>query len=262
RAGMRRCPLCNAESNRRYMKATAWNNRHGLELKQCSSCGFVFTPTSLCNYPSSVNPYASATKLELLRLAKEQNIPILVQEIIQKAQLSSGEILDFGCGVGLTALCLQELGFSVYGIESCQAYLDKHKELTLRSAKSLDALNALHNGFDLIIIKDVLEHVDYPKELLKDITTHLKPGGYLYVRVPNRYHYNFHWSIDTKSHINHFSPRQLSSLCTQNSLTKIDFIGIHDISTQVGKLYNSIFWRMRKILPLYHQISMLYQKAK
>jgi 2-polyprenyl-3-methyl-5-hydroxy-6-metoxy-1,4-benzoquinol methylase len=258
---MRTCPICKESVTQTYMKSTAWNNRHKLELKKCTSCGFVYTPTSSCDYETAGNPYVHATKKDLLEVADKQKLPSLVQEIVDKSGLKSGKALDFGCGVGLSALCLQEKGFITYGIESSRAYREKHRELNITCSNHLESLDVPHDGFDLIVMKDVLEHVDNPVELLQTLLSYLKPSGYFYIRVPNIYHYGFHWSIDTKTHINHFSPKNLMTLIEKNNMKKIDFIGVYDISTRVGKLYNFVFWKLRSYIPLYHQISLLYQKV-
>ena len=40
--------------------------------------------------------------------------------------------------------------------------------------------------FDLITCIQVLEHIENPLLFLKSIRKNLKPGGYLYIDVPNR----------------------------------------------------------------------------
>jgi len=257
---MRKCPLCAFDVAVTYMKPSAWNNRHGIELKKCKECEFIFSAASLCDYVSVENKHEQRSRADLMKFAQQQKLPALVNEIVKKSQLKDGKVLDFGAGVGLASLCLQEKGFTTYAIEASQSFLEAHKKLEIASAQSLDSLQVQKNSFDLIIFKDVLEHVDNPIDLLQELLSYLKPSGYLYIRVPNVYHYRFHWSIDTKSHINHFSPKKLMNLLHENKMKKIDFIGVYDVSTTVGKVYNFIFWKARHLIPLYHQISLLYQK--
>lgn len=257
---MRNCPLCKANDSKTYMKPTAWNNRHGIELRKCKKCGFVFSAVSIYEYVSAGNQYLETSKNDMILQANKQRLPLLAHEIVEKTKLKKGKILDFGCGIGLLALCMQEKGFTTYGIEPSKICLEKHKELNITSASDLDAFESEKNSFDLIIMKDVLEHVDDPAELLEKVLSYVKPSGYFYVRVPNVYHYPFHWSIDTKSHVNHFSPKKLTRLLEKNNMKKVDFIGVYDISTKVGKVYNSIFWKTKSFLPMYHQISLLCQK--
>jgi 2-polyprenyl-3-methyl-5-hydroxy-6-metoxy-1,4-benzoquinol methylase len=258
---MRNCPLCKASESSTYMKPSAWNNRHGIELRKCKQCRFVFSAVSIYEYISAGNQYLDKTKTDFVIQANKQRLPLLADEIVKKTRLNKGKVLDFGCGIGLLALCLQEKGFSTYGIEPSKICLERHKELNITSTDDMHHFEEEKNKFDLVIMKDVLEHVDHPVELLQKVTSFVKPGGYFYIRVPNVYHYPLHWSIDTKSHVNHFSPKKLSMLLEKNKMKKVDFIGVYDISTKVGKLYNSVFWKARYFLPMYHQISLLCQKG-
>lgn len=257
---MRNCPLCASTVAFTYMKPTAWNNRHGVELKKCSDCRFVFSAESLCDYVSVGNTHEQRDAQALLKLAQQQRLPQLMDEIVAKTRLQHGTTLDFGAGIGLASLCLQNKGFTTYAIEASERFLLAHKKFSIISAPSLAALPVKKNSFDLVLLKDVLEHVDNPVHLLQETVSYVKPSGYFYIRVPYVYHYNFHWSIDTKSHINHFTPAHLTELMARNQMKKVDFVGVYDISTQAGKLYNAIFWKMRHAIPLYHQISLLYQK--
>jgi 2-polyprenyl-3-methyl-5-hydroxy-6-metoxy-1,4-benzoquinol methylase len=256
------CPLCEHSEYSIHMQDNAWNNRHGVELRKCNSCDFVFSAVSVFDYDafSANETFPTQTKEQLKELARTENLPTMIDEIIQKTNLESGKSLDFGCGIGLNSLCLQDHGYATYGVELSQVYLNKHKELGITSAASLADLSDHKESFDLVIMKDVLEHVNNPAQLLSEVVAFVKPGGYFYIRVPNVYHYPFHWSIDTKSHINHFSPQQLMTLLEKNNMQKVDFIGVYDISTSVGKLYNFVFWKLKYLVPMYHQISLLYQK--
>lgn len=258
---IRNCPLCKTDDSYTYMKSTAWNNRHGIELRKCKQCNFVFSAVSIFEYISAGNQYKNTTKQDMIAVANKQRLPLLADEVIKKTKQKSGKVLDFGCGIGLFALCMKERGFDTYGVEPSKVCLEKHKEFNIKSADDLDFFESEKNSFDIIIMKDVLEHVDNPAELLEKVLIYLKPSGYFYVRVPNVYHYPFHWSIDTKSHVNHFSPKQLLKLLDKNNMKKVDFVGVYDISTKVGELYNFVFWKTKHFLPMYHQISLLCQRS-
>jgi 2-polyprenyl-3-methyl-5-hydroxy-6-metoxy-1,4-benzoquinol methylase len=242
------------------MRAHAWNNRTLVELKKCTQCRFVYSASFWGGYEDAGMQHNEKTKNDLLALANRERLPELADEILKKSGLKTGTVLDFGCGVGLFALCLQKKGFQVYGVEQARAYLQKHAQVGITSAPSLELTGLQKNSCDLLIIKDVLEHVDNPVAMLQEALAYLKPGGYLYLRVPNVHHYRFHWSVDTQFHVNHFSPKTVIGLLEKNGMKFTDFIDVYDISTRVGKLYHGIFWRTKKIFPLYHQISLLCQK--
>lgn len=259
---MRVCPLCSSEKSSPFMSPTAWNNRHGVELRRCLSCSFVLSAEADYTYEEIGQECSAMQETAIRRALQQQRIPALCNELIQKTKLCTGDsVLDFGCGIGLSALCMQERGFAVRGVEVSQVYLQKHQELGLVTAESIQQLAQAREGFDLVLLKDVLEHIPEPLPLLQEVLTCVKPGKYLYIRVPNRFHYPFHWSIDTKTHVNHFAPKDLDRILRENGLKKIDFINVYDVSSRAGKLYHALMWPVRSHIPLYHQISSLYQKV-
>jgi 2-polyprenyl-3-methyl-5-hydroxy-6-metoxy-1,4-benzoquinol methylase len=244
------------------MRRDAWNNRDRVELRRCRGCRFVYSALANFDYDAFTcdDTYVSRNREGLLELARQDHIPELMDEVVAKARLSGGRVLDIGCGMGLAALYLQDKGFEVYGVEESRIYLEKHKELNLASASHVESLGLDKGGVDLLVMKDVLEHINDPRRMLDEVLSYVRPNGYLFLRVPNVFHYYFHWAIDTKSHVNHFAPGQLSRVLATYGLRRVDFVTIRDISTTAGKLYNFIFWRLRKLIPMYHQISVLYQK--
>jgi len=261
---IRVCPICNTKESSLYMRKNARNNRDKVELRKCKNCGFVYSIVSRFRYEGFGNniDVIFKTREELLEIAYNQNVNKLVSEIIKKSGLKDGsKVLDFGCGIGLISLCFQEHGFQTFGIEKSNPFLQKHKDLNIKSASKLEEFKYEKGNFDIIILKDVLEHVDFPVETLKLLVSYLKPNGYFYIRIPNVYYYPFHWSIDTEAHINHFTTKILDKLFLENKMKKNSFINVYDIKTKVGKIYHAVFWNLRYILPMYHQISVLYKQA-
>ena len=51
---------------------------------------------------------------------------------------------------------------------------------------SIDAASLAARDFDLVLLCEVLEHVSDPMRVLREVTDHVRPGGLLYVTVPNR----------------------------------------------------------------------------
>src|SRR5574344_320502 len=230
------CPICKSDKSVLFMKSDARNNRDGVSLKKCKICSFVYSSVSKYKYEDLDNGFVSKTKEELLFIAEGQRIDKLVQDIVKKSGLKNGtKVLDFGCGVGFMSLFFQKYGFNTFGIEKSIPFLEKHKELNIQSFEDLKKSNFEKNMFDLIILKDVLEHLDNPTEMLEELISYLKPNGFFYIRVPNLYHYPFHWSIDTEGHINHFTPKTLNKLFVLNNMKKFSFVNVYDIKSIFGK---------------------------
>lgn len=101
-------------------------------------------------------------------------------------------ILEFGCGVGsLSVYMLEKLGAaSVYAIDIEKANIEfaqanlkiNHPDLIGRlDYSSIPVAQVIKpGGFDLIVTKDVLEHVIQLEECFQELVRLLKPGGSIF----------------------------------------------------------------------------------
>ena len=97
------------------------------------------------------------------------------------------KVLDVGAGSGEFACLMRELGKEVTGIEpnaGYAAYCRDDLGLDVRTAHLAPHLFDAAE-FDLIRLNHVLEHLNDPVKYLAMIAGWLKPGGVLYVEVPN-----------------------------------------------------------------------------
>ncbi len=118
--------------------------------------------------------------------------------------LADCDVLDLGCGYGHTALALGELARSVTGVEPSQ-HLAAHAG-TLAAAQGAGRFTVVHGGhevlveragsYDLVVMDNVLEHIADQREALKRVALSLRPGGVLYLLVPNRL-----WPIEPHYHL-------------------------------------------------------------
>lgn len=103
------------------------------------------------------------------------------------------DVLDVGCGGGTLAAILKERGHIVDGITISPAEQEAAREHT-RNVFIYNLENGLPEEvkaqqYDCVICSHVLEHIVYPKQLVDDIYTVLKPGGLFIVALPNLMHY-------------------------------------------------------------------------
>ena len=99
-----------------------------------------------------------------------------------------GNILDFGCGVGvLTQLCEPD---SYVGIDVDEESLEiaKRRYPTFRFANTL----TLHASFDTIIMLAVLEHLENPERVLKELGARLRVNGNIVLTTPKPIVKNLH----------------------------------------------------------------------
>lgn len=111
-----------------------------------------------------------------------------VSELIDVTGLQSGYVLDVGSGYGYQRKALEDAGFKHEGIE-----ISKHANVVSKHTYGFDSyqgqlsdhLDKFSNTFDVVVLGDVIEHMAYPQNLLRDIYTVLRPGGFVVIKTPN-----------------------------------------------------------------------------
>jgi SAM-dependent methyltransferase len=102
-------------------------------------------------------------------------------------------LLDLGCGNGSLSQQLALLGYEVVGIENSASGIQAARmaviECQFIQASIYDLPAELDHSFDLVISVEVIEHLCYPRELLRAAKRCLKPGGQLILTTP----YHGYW---------------------------------------------------------------------
>jgi SAM-dependent methyltransferase len=134
-------------------------------------------------------------------------------------------ILDVGCHTGETLLVLRERGLDAVGLEPnprAAAVARAHGLPVIEQPVESAALPEAH--FGSILLSQVLEHTRDPHVVLRTVRHSLRPGGAVYVIVPNaasawRRFFGarwVHWHVPF--HLFHFTPGALGRLLTQCGL--------------------------------------------
>lgn len=112
----------------------------------------------------------------------------------QIKDLASLEILDLGSGQGAFLIDAATHGAIVTGLETNPAYIKKSYEAAAKAGVQItviegrgEALPFPDNSFDFVNLSEVIEHVDDPLLLLREVHRVLRPGGRVYLSVPNRF---------------------------------------------------------------------------
>lgn len=101
------------------------------------------------------------------------------------------QILEVGCGEGGNLLPFAEKGCEVTGvdlitsrIEQAKSFFsEKDQEGTFISS-DIFALEDLNQRFPLILVHDVIEHIDHKEQFLTDLKKYLSPGGIIFIGFP------------------------------------------------------------------------------
>lgn len=179
-----------------------------LEVVRCAHCGLLFmdprptesdmdalyagnVPESLKAYSSKTANYVGVTN-ERLHLFRER-----VSTLLKKGWTKAGCcVLDIGCSSGTFLEAAQEAGLyatglepSLTGVEACQS---KGLEVTRGSAEHLPFDS---ETFDFVHSHHVFEHLRNPFLAASEVFRVLKPGGRIFIEVPNQFD-NIHFFRD------------------------------------------------------------------
>lgn len=119
-------------------------------------------------------------------------LPVL-KSVALTIDVSKAKILDVGCGTGLFMSPLVKWGCTeLYGVDGPTDYAGRALERGYKEVKFVDDLCSSKlpyedNTFDLIVCKDVFEHLLDPVFALDEIRRVLRPGGKLLLHVPNHF---------------------------------------------------------------------------
>ena len=108
--------------------------------------------------------------------------------------LSSQKILDLGSGDGNFLIAAAKQGSQAVGLELNDEYIIRSKKLAEQESVDIEVVQGVaekmpfeNNSFDFINISELIEHVQSPEDLLKEVYRVLKPGGQVYISAPNRF---------------------------------------------------------------------------
>ena len=128
-------------------------------------------------------------------LGSEYIVPYLKAKGVQ---ISSARICEIGCGEsGVLAALADEGAAEVVGIDIRDVAIESSEKIF--SALGIKAEFAIHNiteqatpekwqgHFDIVLLRDVIEHLDETELSLRHVMDFMKPGGWLYVVFPPYY---------------------------------------------------------------------------
>jgi len=98
-------------------------------------------------------------------------------------------VLDLGAGAGIVEqMNFRGLAASVCGVDLDPRVVDNPMLDEGRIANA-DGIPYEANRFDVVFSDNVLEHLDQPLEVFREVARVLKPGGVFLFKTPNKWHY-------------------------------------------------------------------------
>ncbi|MBI3767340.1 MAG: class I SAM-dependent methyltransferase [Deltaproteobacteria bacterium] len=107
---------------------------------------------------------------------------------LEQALERPGTLLDVGAGTGIFMHLARERGWTTTGVDICPLTADKAaREFDVRiTVGSFEQHDFDSQRFDAVTMLDVLEHVYDPLAALRRVHALLRPGGAVFIAVPNQ----------------------------------------------------------------------------
>lgn len=219
------CPLCQGERHRFERRV------RGFALVRCRDCGMVF-----------VNPQPSSETLAAGYNAEEGLAELIGgrpdkvdfyetwfnerdrlrwQRVLRRMakMTGGGRLLEYGCGPAIVGRIAHDDGWQVDAVDIGDwiRQLQPQRDFPLHVGTLRDQ-DWPDQQFDAVYAQDILEHLQHPLAELRELARILRPGGVIYVHVPNyasltirfgvsRFAYN-----EPLGHLNYFTPKTLTEM--------------------------------------------------
>ena len=177
----------------------------------------------------------------------------------EKLRLTAGStILDLGCGRGQVLIPLMERDYKVFEIDLHMSYLkvsrEKCKKKTTKGTAKVINANAKQlpfasNVFDIVVCREVLEHIARPGDILSEIHGTLRQGGRLCITVPSSHTERYFQFVNPRwlamaGHVNVFSRARLASLLKEHGFDVVDIRG--------ENFFYTVYWFFHTIIRTEH----------
>jgi SAM-dependent methyltransferase len=150
-------------------------------------------------------------------LARRRILKRLIERVVRPPR--KAKILEVGCGTGHNLAMLKSFGsLEASELDRCaRALANKRLPGKIKNARLPDLSKFKRNGYDLIALLDVLEHVPDDLASLRAIHMRLKPGGALLLTVPAN---PWMWSAHDAAHhhFRRYTKKKLEELFLRSGL--------------------------------------------
>ena len=151
-------------------------------------------------------------KFKILHQIKSHRMSYILEQI-KNREMKNLKILDVGCGGGIICEPLARLGAKVTGIDFAPNNIKTAKLHSKRSNLKINYIykdiekSKLCEKFDIILMFEVLEHLDNWKKTIKNIKKNLNKNGIIIISTINRNLLSKLFAIDIAENILNWIPK-------------------------------------------------------
>lgn len=193
-------------------------------MMQCNACGLVFlNPRPASSelstiYPEHYIPYRFDQYLSPAMSRVRMFMQKSKVKAVKRLASPGAVIWDVGCGGGFLLQCLKQYGlpsWHLLGIDISEPALEKVRVRGIDTHCSrFESMDPEPESVDVIILNQVIEHLDNPAAVVAKAQFALKVGGYLFIETPSLdgwdamwfrsrhwggWHFPRHWTLYTRA---------------------------------------------------------------
>jgi SAM-dependent methyltransferase len=237
------CPICETSSAQRLGRRGGDAHRTNIgvecEIWRCTKCGLIF-PNPMPIPVNGIEQHYGVEADEYFENHPADKKNLTALDLIARAEEltgGKGRLLDIGVGRGELLRAAHDAKWEVTGIEPSSrfaSYAEKLSGVTIHS-EPLEQCAFPDEAFDCVILSAVLEHLYNPDETIAEIARILRPGGAVFIDVPNEAGLYFQvgnlyqklrgrdWVVNVAPtfspfHVFGFGPRSLRTLLAKHGL--------------------------------------------
>ncbi len=238
-----RCPICDRPPTKYLGRRGGRAHRENLgvesEIWRCGKCGLTF-PNPMPIPVGGPDQHYAVSPDSYFEHHETENRTKNALELLTQAEAlvgGKGTLLDVGAGRGELLHAGVELGWKAIGIEPSTTFAAHAAELSGAEVRRepVEQCGFPSASFDVVILGAVLEHLYNPDETIQEISRILRPGGALFLDVPNEQGLYFlagnlyqklrgrDWVVNlaptfSPFHVFGFSPKSLRALLAKHGL--------------------------------------------
>lgn len=199
---VKRCTLCGGEAEPAGMSGV-------VPLAKCCECGFAYAAVPDSEIVAA-NQHGEEARDRYRRLQSTFDVAWFDWLV---RRFPGTNVLDIGCGNGVLLHRYLQAGWNVAGVDpESWAQTDDYRVFT-------DVNQAPRDFYDVVMCTSALEHIPHPTETLSGALAAARPGGVVYMSVPNfgswvaRCRPERMRPLKKPCHCNFFTARDLANLC-------------------------------------------------
>jgi SAM-dependent methyltransferase len=143
----------------------------------------------------------------------------LLKQLKKAGLTKESKFLDYGCANGQFVTYLKQKGYAAcYGYDPYSQHEELRNKVILRES-----------SFDFILLQDVIEHIEDPRELLSELYDMLETGGVLFIGTPNadrislKKPADFINEVHVPYHLHIYGKKGLQELCEKQGFRFVRF---------------------------------------